>query len=258
MLETVGLPIRVGGLSCVRWETLKNWFPFTDYDFYAYLTGGFLLLFSLDYAFNSGAIMLRNEWPVVQIVVAVALAYVVGQLVAGPSAILLEHGVARRLLYPPAELLLGLRKPRARERFVQRWITGRDYAPLPEGVIGLVKRRAAEKLSVPVERITSAEEVFQLAFPEARRTADTATRLDQLRTLYGLSRNLAFTGAVCTFVFLASFISTRVNYTGWSALAAAVIAVGMYARFLKFYAGFTAEVLRTYAAGAAPPGGAKT
>lgn len=237
---------------------MKNWFPFTDYDFYAYLTGGFLLLFSLDYAFNNGAIMLRPEWPVVQIVIAVALAYVVGQLTAGPSAILLEHGIARSLLYPPSEILLGLKRPRARERFVQHWLTGRDYAPLPDGVIRLVKERAAQKLSVSADRVVSAEEVFQLAFPEARRTADTATRLDQLRTLYGLSRNLAFTGVVCAFVFLASFITTRANYVGWLALGSACIAFGMYARFLKFYAAFAAEVFRTYAAGAAPKDGAKS
>ena len=155
---------------------MKSWFPFTDYDFYAYLTGGFLLLFSLD---------------------------------------------------------------------------------LPEGVLKLVRARAARTLSVNPERIGSAEEVFQLAFPEARISADTAARLDHFRTLYGLSRNLAFTGAVCTALFLASFVTTCAPHTGWSALAAAVIAIGMYARFLKFYAGFAAEVFRTYAAGSTSSDGAK-
>ena len=165
---------------------MKNWFPFTDYDFYAYLTGGFLLLFAFDYSLNAGAIMLRTDWPVVQIILVVAIAYVIGQLLAGPSAILLEHGIARRFLRPPSTVLLGLKVPRARERFVQRWMTGRDYAPLSDRIIELIFSRAARTLGTKREQITDAEEVFQLAYAAARKIPDTAARLDQLRTLYGL------------------------------------------------------------------------
>ena len=59
---------------------MRNWFPFSDYDFYAYITSGFALMFAIDFLFNGGTIMLRPSWPVVQIVLAFALAYVLGQV----------------------------------------------------------------------------------------------------------------------------------------------------------------------------------
>jgi hypothetical protein len=227
---------------------MKTWFPFTDYDFYAYLTGGFLLLFTLDYSLNGGAIMLRTEWPVVQVILAVATAYIVGQLLAAPSSILLEHAIARRLLHPPSDLLLGLKAPRRREKFIQRWITGRDYAPLPSRMLERIFDRAAGALGTTREKIKHSEEVFQLAYAAARRVPDTALRLDQLRTLYGLSRNVAFASGVSGVLLLGTFLTSRPANSAWLAAAAFIVASGMYARFLKFYAGFAAEVFRSYAA----------
>ena len=65
---------------------MKQYFPFTDYDFYVYLTAGMLLIASVDYSFGGTVLIHRTEWTVVQITFWVAIAYLFGQLVAGPSS----------------------------------------------------------------------------------------------------------------------------------------------------------------------------
>ena len=53
---------------------MKNWFPFTDYDFYGYLASGFVLLFAVDYVFTDGIMRRREKWTGVKSVLAVAVA----------------------------------------------------------------------------------------------------------------------------------------------------------------------------------------
>jgi hypothetical protein len=113
---------------------MKQWFPFTDYDFYAYLTAGMLLIAAIDYTFAGAVLVQRTEWTVVQIAFWTAVAYLVGQLVAGPSAAVLEHGVARGLLHPPLAVCLGLRQRRRREKLAAALFANREYAPLPAQV----------------------------------------------------------------------------------------------------------------------------
>ena len=79
-------------------------FPFTSYDFWAYLSAGFLLLFAIDQAMSTKLLM-RDSWTVVQGVVAVSVAYVVGHLVASASSFLLEKMLVGRLLGYPRNVL---------------------------------------------------------------------------------------------------------------------------------------------------------
>lgn len=71
--------------------------PFTSYDFWAYLGAGFLLIFAFDAAAGTGLLM-RDTWTLVQGVVAVSLAYAVGQLVAGASSFLFEKILVGKIL----------------------------------------------------------------------------------------------------------------------------------------------------------------
>jgi hypothetical protein len=77
-------------------------FPFTSYDFWAYLASGFLLLAAVDVAAATGFLLQKDcSWP--QTAVAVAGAYVAGQLTAGLSSIVFERGLVGRVLgYPLA------------------------------------------------------------------------------------------------------------------------------------------------------------
>lgn len=225
---------------------MKSWFPFTDYDFYAYLTAGLTVMFALDFALNSGAIMLRETWPFVQIVFALAMAYLLGQIIAGIAAVILEHWLARRVLQSPMTVLLALKPLRRRESIVGRWVVGRYYEPLPEANRKIAFSTAATALGTLPEAIKDAEDVFQIALPVARSVADTATRLDDFRKVYGFSRNMSLAALIA-----AVAVAYRAAATGetslylWAALIV-LAAFALFARFLKFYAAYAAEVLRTY------------
>ena len=227
---------------------MKNYFPFTDYDFYAYLTSGMIVLFALDYGFNNGAIMLREDWPFVQIVFAVAIAYLVGQMVAGVASILLEHWIARRVLRPPVAIMMCLGAPRSGESFIGRWIVGRYYQPNSDGQRAAVLRKVAKKLGKQPEEIIDPEDIFQVAFPVARQMPGAVERMDDFRKLYGFSRNVALSGLIA-----AGALAYRAAVAGeielyWWALLVIVFSIAMFGRFLKFYAAYGAEVLRSYAA----------
>ena len=229
---------------------MKNWFPFTDYEFYAYLTAGLVVLFSLDYGINQGAIMLRENWPFIQIVFAIAMAYVAGHIVAGLASVVMERWVVHRLLRSPVAVMLGLGKPRFGENIVRRLFIGRYYEPQSETFRTIVLKCVGEKLGIEPEKISDPEEVFQVAFPVARAIPDTAARLDEFRRMYGFARNVAFAG-----VMAAAAIAYRAKSAGedtlyfWAGLIV-LLSLWMFGRYLKFYAAFGAEVLRTYAAGA--------
>ena len=225
---------------------MKNWFPFTDYDFYAYLTAGMIVLFSLDYGINSGEIMLREKWPFMHSVFVIAVAYLVGQIVAGLASVILEHWVVRRILRPPVAVMMGLGKTRFGEAFI-RWCVGRYYEPESENRRSIILEKVAKKLRTKPEAIDDPEDVFQVAFPVARAVRDSAERMDEFRKLYGFSRNVALSGLIgaAALVYRAAVTGEHTLY--WWAIIVVVLSISMCGRFLKFYAAYGAEVLRTYA-----------
>lgn len=226
---------------------MKDWFPFTDYDFYAYITAGMVVLFSLDYGFNHGQIMWREEWPFVHIVFIIAMAYLIGQITAGLASILLEHWITRRVLRSPVAVMMELGKPTFSERFIGQWVVGRYYEPLPDNTRLTILKAVAENLEKKAEEIDDPEDVFQSAFPIARTVSDAATRMDDFRKLYGFSRNVALSGLVGAGALLYRAVMMDEHNLYWWVLAATICSAIMFGRFLKFYAAYGAEVLRTYA-----------
>jgi hypothetical protein len=227
-------------------QPMKQRFPFTDYDFYAYLTSGMLLIAAVDYTFGGGTLVGRADWTVVQIVFWTAVAYLIGQLLAGPSAAVLEHGVARGFLHPPVAILLGLQKRRWRELFLAKLFAGREYAPLPELLRNRVLAAVAANLDITRDEITDPEVVFQIAYPIARNVPDAVARMDQFRNLYGFSRNISFVALLAAILLALKLHQAPSSHTAWLLVGAVVAAIGMFGRFLKFYAAFSHEVLRTY------------
>ncbi len=225
---------------------MKQWFPFTDYDFYAYLTAGVILITAVDYAFFGGVLIAKKEWPVVHIVFWIATAYVVGQITANPSALLLEQWLARRFLNSPVSVLLGLKPQRLRERFIRDVLVGRVYEPLAEPIRRQILGYSTRKLKLKNRSPIAPEVVFNIAYPIARTVTDSAARMDQFRNLYGFCRNTSFVAAIaCVFILIrASRSSSLEDY--WIAFASFLVAVGMFGRFIKFYSEFSAEMLRTF------------
>jgi hypothetical protein len=225
---------------------LKQWFPFTDYDFYAYLTAGMLLIAAVDYTYGSEELVSRTNWTVVQIAFWTAVAYLTGQLLAAPSAAVLEHLLARRIFTPPIVILLGLRKRRWHERLLAALFAGRDYAPLPLLIRERIFAKAAKALECERDQLDNAEAVFQVAYPIARSSTDAAARMDQFRNLYGFSRNLSFVGMIAFLLLALRAHGLARPEATVLMIGALVLAIGMFGRFVKFYAAFGAEVLRSY------------
>lgn len=235
---------------------MKDWFPFTSYDFYAYLTAGMVTLAAVDRVFLDSMLASQANWTFVNGAFWAAIAYLVGQILAIPSSVLLEHLLGRMWLRAPSRILLGLDPPRLRETGV-RWAFGaREYEPLPVATRNSVLRKVAAALSVPVTDVEG-EAAFHYAFSHARDVADSATRLDNFMNQYGMCRNVSFASTVA-----AGLMIWRVSHTcdpqDWFlAIAALVLAVGLFGRFVKFYAAYTREVFRTYdkvvSASATPP-----
>ena len=224
---------------------MKTWFPFTSYDFYAYLTTGMLGLAAFDRVFMGSMLASMNDWTVVAVVFWTAIAYLVGQLIAIPSSALFEHLVARHLLVPPATILLGLRTPRVRETILARTFGAREYCPLPVANSTSILRKIADKLDVQVGEVDG-ETAFQTAFPHARSAADTATRLDTFLNQYGMARNVSFASLIAAIMLIYDGYFNNDYLSLNLAIVAIVLALGLFGRFLKYYAAYAREVFRTF------------
>ncbi len=217
-------------------------FPFTTYDFYAYLASGLILLLSLDFIYTGGAYFGRQSWGFVTGATAVSLAYIVGQIIAIPSSTILEHLLFQTILRKPIDLQMGSKNARWYEKVLAA-LVGRYYGKLPETTIEKVIDNASKMLDKSkVEIIKKTESIFQVAYSHARQNEDTATRLDDFRNQYGFSRNICFVALVifCIAIFK-SVLSTSIM------VGLAIAIVAMFIRYIKFYAAFQSEILRTFA-----------
>ena len=107
-----------------------------------------------------------------------------------PSVTLLEHVVARRILRPPSEIILGTQPPRRCEHWLSAVSGAREYQPLPN----LNQTRTVGKLAAGLglaSTTVGGEAAFLAASPHARSVADTATRLDKFINQYGMCRNVS-------------------------------------------------------------------
>lgn len=212
--------------------------PFTSYDFWAYLSAGFLLLVVVDHVGGTG-LLVRESWTIVQGVVAVAGAYAVGQLVASVSSALLERVVVGKLLGHPRDVLFG--RPKA-WRWVRKLMPG-YFTPLPDETQRAVLARGDEAgIAGPGEAL------FWAAFGVARSNQIVMNRLADFLNLYGFCRNVALVSLVNAVVLRWSYWQkdgpVADLYWSWVALA---VGVGMTFRYLKFFRHYAVEVFTAYA-----------
>jgi hypothetical protein len=225
---------------------MKTWFPLTNYDFYAYLSSGIILIASVDYVFTDAVLVNRAEWTVVQAAFWTVIAYLSGQLVAAPSSLLIEHLIARKLFRPPASVILGLTQPRLRERVIASLFANREYRPFAGAIRESIISKASSAVSASSAHPIDAEMVFEIAFPLARTNSDTVNRLDTFINNYGFARNLCLVFTLAFLLLTYQYFTKSTQYTAWLALGAFIMAIGMYGRFIKFYASYSREVFRTY------------
>lgn len=217
--------------------------PFTNYDFWAYLSAGFLLLFCLDFIAQT-ELFARPSWTMVQGIVAVTAAYAAGQVIAQASAFVFERLLVDRLLGAPRDVLFG--KPRLWKPL--RSILPRYFQALP------AHTRAAiyQKAGIAPDEI-SGEALFQIAFHQSREMTTVSTRLTSFLNQYGFCRNTAFVALVNAAMLYAAYRwwGRPAQYLHWSWVSFAM-AVAMTLRYLKFYQHYAKEVFTAYAYASKP------
>lgn len=216
-------------------------FPFTNYDFYAYLTSGLLLFFACDLIYNNAELFFRDDWSFIATAAVVAVAYALGQIMAIPSSLIIEHLVVGKVIAKP--ITVQLAESASWYQKVLGFSVGRYYQPFSKSMRELVMSKAKKKLNIPSEQnVKDTEDIFQVAYTIARKDEDVRTRLDDFRNQYGFARNLTFVTLLIILLMYAENVLT------WDTFALfTVLAILFFLRFLKFLSAYHAEIVRTFA-----------
>lgn len=216
---------------------MRNDFPFTDYDFWAYISAGIVFLFALDHVTQSG-FMGRPNWTFIEGLFTMACAYIVGHLLAGVASAVLERRLVAKWLGPPSVTLLGVKRgPTWFRRIYPSF-----YESLP-----LETQTAILEKAHDANIVTPGDALFILAFASARNNNASMDRMSKFLNLYGFCRNLSLTTFLCALLLAitAALFDRVVDYL-WAS-ASLVLSVGMFFRYLKFYRHYAVEVFTTYA-----------
>jgi len=217
---------------------------FSDYDVFAYLASGAIALAIADLLFSTSFIV-GAEWTVAQGVLTIFAGFVLGQVLASPSAWLLEDLFVRKLLGRPNEVLMGARPIGGVRGFLAKTILGNFYTPLHPSV------QTRLSAIMTTHRLTDAEALFWLAFSEAKAEPIAYSRMSSFLNQYGFARNMTFVlflGGIALVVVGAMTdppTGASDNRVAVGALALAA-ALGMIHRYLKFLRLYSVEVLTTF------------
>jgi hypothetical protein len=212
--------------------------PFTSYDFWAYLSAGFLLLFAVDYVIGTH-LLARDAWTVVQSIGAIACAYAVGQIIGSMSLVVFENILVSKLLGYPRDILFGNAKA---GRWAHLLLPAYFQALPPE------TQRAALERGKKVGINSPGEALFWPAYANARTTPAVMSRLENFLNLYGFCRNVAFVAYVDAALLYWSYRwgGGPADNIVW-ACGALFIGAGMTVRYLKFFRCYALKVFTSYA-----------
>ena len=198
----------------------------------------------VDFTFNSTTQLTRIDWTFIQVIVAFAFAYVAGHIVAVFAQLLIETFVVSKLISKPIVLQLGFKKANFFERTIGA-LVGRYYEALEEKVQAKVREGAQSILSVPKGQKLEPEDILQAGFRKSFSVDGTRVRIDSFLNQYGFCRNISFVALIATLVIGWKSYYAELPYEGFALSSSVIIFVAMFLRFVKFYASFQAEVIRT-------------
>jgi len=213
-------------------------FPFTDYDFWAYISAGFAFLYVIDYLLQLH-LLDRTSWTIAQGVVTVSVAYTVGHLIASLSSALFERWLVEKRLGKPSVILFSTSIGPA----WFRTLYPAYYATLPAETQNAVFTAAkSHGIAQPGEAL------FWLAFHKSRDDAEVMSRLNNFMNMYGFCRNTAMVALLTSLLLALSYpvLHAAIVNVFWSG-AALLIAFGMFFRYLKFYRHYALEVFTSFA-----------
>ncbi|MEO5378743.1 MAG: hypothetical protein H7832_13310 [Magnetococcus sp. DMHC-6] len=213
---------------------LKNYFPSTNYDFFKYLTPGFTLLFGLDIVLNGGTI-LKTPLTLQAWIMAFALAYLSGHLIAEFSQRILEHFLSNILNLNPISLLI---EHTSSQNFFNWLLTGYYKILSPE-------KRQQILNNFPNQKAT---QFFRDVYLESKKIPGPQKRLKKLKNQYELARNLTLAVLIIGMAGFGTHVRSLWHGFGgypathWLYIDFAFFLGGvLYLRYLKFFAKFTLE-----------------
>lgn len=224
-------------------------FRFSDYDLFGYLASG-IIVFGLCDVIGGSQIVWKDSWSISSAVAVILSGYVVGHIVSGLAALVIDRGIVRRLLGTPANLLMRA-NPRKRSWF-QRVVLGDFLEPLPPSLRSRLLDRAGMSASDAAQS-NAGKDLFWRAWPTIKREPIPYGRADSFLKLYSFCRNLSFISfvAAATFVTKActGWYSLQISaqtYLMW-AIAAAIVSFVMFRRYLRLFRLYSLEVFSTFA-----------
>ena len=228
---------------------MDKFFRFSDYDLFGYLASG-IIVFGLYDVIVGTQFVLKNSWSISSAVAVILGGYVVGHIVSGLAALVIDRGLVRRLLGNPANLLVLA--PTNKRSWFQRAVLGDFLEPLHPSVRRRLLHRAGMS-TLDADKPGAGEELFWRAWPIIKREPIPYGRADSFLKLYGFCRSLSFISFVAAVAFATKActgwyphqISAR-TYLMW-AIAAAVISFVMFRRYLRFFRAYSLEVFSTFA-----------
>lgn len=219
--------------------------PFSVYDFFGYLSAGFLTIIAFEYAFGSTDV-LHTEHTVAFGFAIVVVAYMVGHTVAHLSSAIFENGIVRKVLKSPEHHLL---KTEADTTLMAKLLPG-HFTPLPKDSQSRIVRKAEKYEINPFTRA-----FFFHCHSIVKNDSATLDRLNTFLNLYGFARNMAMALLLSAIVLVISagyheFICQSQekpeNLLVYTVLAL-IASFFMFLRYLKFFRIYTMEVFLTYA-----------
>lgn len=215
--------------------------PFSIYDFFGYLAPGVLLVASVDYFFVDQKLIEYADKNVLTGVISILLIYMLGHIIATPSAWFLESRLVKKNLKAPRETL-----------FLTKYkITGfkKLFSAFYKPLSTEVKRGILEGLEIKKDTKLDKEkcrEIFQIAFSKVKTDEQSILSLNTFLYLYGFARNISLT---CFIVAIMLFISTIISgvwaNTYWI-VGFLIAGITMLYRFLKFYRHYTYDMFLSY------------
>ncbi len=216
---------------------------FSFYDFFGYLASGLLLAFSIDYFFNDLALFKTQEPKAIQSIIVFLLIYIMGHILAAPSAWLLETKFVKKYLGHPRETLLKpTTNPQGSVLFFREY-----YRPLAKDVIAKIRN----KFSIKDDKELTPEkcgDIFHLIYSKVKSNELSLNRLNIFLTLYGFARNVSFTCFIITIMILIQFI-IQDHWCKWYWLLIFFFTgIVMLFRFLKFFRYYVYDMYLSYLA----------
>lgn len=252
--------------------------PFSVYDIFGYLAPGFLVLVIIDSVYFRQLVLLKDPGLVTGILL-IGAAYIIGHILAVPSAWLLERKVTKKWLKAPSISLFW----KTHETFWNK-VFGHYLERFPEPIrSNLLKQFSREiikedkepgDMNIFFSKLTgnriapqninltkSGNLIYYHAYGKVKKDKDMMAVQNRFLQLYGFSRNMSFSFLFCfvliPILLVLSFIFRSYDY-GWYfqviwtakclilSIGMLILSIAMFFCYLKLYRLYYRELFLAY------------